>query len=160
MGRMEPHPDLVELLPLLGTWRGEGHGDYPTIDPFDYVEEVTFGILPTKPFLVYGQKTKRAGTGEPLHTEAGYLRPVGPGRIELVTAQPTGIAEVHAGTVSGGRFDLRSQTVALTPTAKEVVTVHRHLQVDRDVLSYRLEMGAVDQPHQLHLQARLQRVTD
>ncbi len=158
MSCMELHPDLAELAVLVGTWRGEGHGDYPTIEPFDYVEEVTFSAPATKPFLVYGQKTTRAGTGEPLHIETGYLRPAGPGRVELIIAQPTGIAEVHAGTVTDGRFDLRSETVALTPTAKEVVTVHRHLRVDGDLLSYRLEMGAVGRPHQLHLEAELRRV--
>ncbi len=155
---MDLHPDLVELAPLVGTWRGEGHGTYPTIEPFDYTEEVVFATVPTKPFLVYRQRTADATSGEPLHAESGYLRAAGPGRIEMTVAQPTGIAEVHAGTVSDGAFDLRSQAVVLTPTAKEVVTVHRHLVVEGDVLRYRLEMGAMGQPHQLHLEAELRRV--
>ncbi|MGH7358076.1 MAG: heme-binding beta-barrel domain-containing protein, partial [Candidatus Rokuibacteriota bacterium] len=27
---------------LAGLWRGTGHGEFPTMDPFDYDEEVRF----------------------------------------------------------------------------------------------------------------------
>lgn len=154
---MEHHPDLAELAFLIGRWTGGGHGHYPTINSFEYEEEVTFAPLGPKPVIVYSQRTKRAGTDEPLHSETGYLRPAGPGRLEMALAQPTGVVEVHTGSVNGGHVHLRSTHVGLTPNAVHVNDVERHLEVDSDTLSYRLAMAAVGQPLQPHLEATLTR---
>lgn len=155
------HPDVEPLGVLLGTWRGSGHGAYPTIEPFDYVEEVTFGHV-GKPFLAYQQRTRHAETGLPLHAEAGYLRPGGrPGTAELVIAQPTGITEAHAGTTSteDGSLvvDLRCEAPGLTPTAKRVTVVRRRLVVAGDELTYDLWMGVDETPETHHLHATLHR---
>ena len=51
-----------------------------------------------KPFLTYGQKTKAAADGKPLHAETGYLRVPQPGHVEIVLAHPSGITEIEVGT--------------------------------------------------------------
>ncbi|CDO88034.1 fatty acid-binding-like protein [Mycobacterium triplex] len=154
------HPDLEALAPLLGTWAGRGSGEYPTIQPFEYLEEVVFSHV-GKPFLAYAQKTKGAADGKPLHAETGYLRVPEPGHVELVLAHPSGITEIEVGTfsVTGGliEMELATTSVGLTPTAKEVSALGRSFRVDGGQLSYSVRMGAVGQPLQHHLAAVLRR---
>ncbi len=160
---------------LVGTWVGTGEGQYPTIDPFTYAETVTIAVVPGKPFLSYAQRTSHPDTGSPMHTEVGYLRfppPAGdisanPGTgglssrpAEMTIAQPTGVTECHTGTLhldDGLVLDLASASVGCTPTAKEVTSVRRRLEVRGDVLTYDLWMAAVGQPDTLHLRAVLHR---
>jgi hypothetical protein len=154
------HPDCAPLAGLLGTWRGRGAGEYPTIDPFEYVEEVTFGHV-GKPFLVYAQRTRDAGDDRPLHAETGYWRPVAPRRVEVVLAHPTGVTELLGGAIAVGAttvLDLRTTAVTLTPTAKSVTELHRRFELDGDTLRYRVAMAAVGHPLTHHLEAELHRV--
>ena len=154
------HPDIGALAPLLGTWAGRGAGAYPTIQPFEYLEEIVFSHV-GKPFLAYSQKTKAVADGKPLHAETGYLRVPKPGHVELVLAHPSGVTEIEVGSyrVTGDVIDIELATtsVGLTPTAKEVSALGRSFHIDGDQLSYSVQMGAVGQPLQHHLAAELQR---
>jgi nitrobindin-like protein len=154
------HPDLEALAPLLGAWAGRGSGKYPTIEPFDYLEEVVFSHV-GKPFLAYAQKTAAIADGKPLHAETGYLRVPQPGHVELVLAHPSGITEIEVGTytLDGTTIELEMTASAIgrTPTAKEVSALGRRFRVDGDELSYSLQMGAVGESLQHHLAAVLHR---
>ena len=155
----ELHPGIAILAPLVGTWAGRGTGDYPTIDAFGYLEDVTFAHV-GKPFLSYTQRT-RSADGAPMHAETGYLRVPTAGHAELVLAQPSGVTEIDEGTVTaeGGALviELASTSVGLTSTAKEVLSVARSIRVEGDELTYTVLMGAMGLPLQHHLTASLNR---
>ena len=142
---------------LLGTWRGEGQGQYATIQPFRYREEIRF-THNGKAFLIYTQRTEALDTGQPLHGEAGYLRLVGEGRVEFVIAQPTGFAEISLGHIQGQRLDVESSTVVRTPTAKPVTSIRRSFWMERDALCYELKMAMEGVPLARHLTASFHRV--
>jgi len=151
------HPLVEPLRALLGQWRGVGHGVYPTVDAFDYVEQVSFGHA-GKPVLVYSQRTEDAATGEPRHGESGFWKVADDGRLEVVIAHANGVTEITEGSVVAGHIALRSTVIGLTSTAKQVLGVNRTFDVDGDELRYSLDMAAVAQEMQRHLTATLHRV--
>jgi hypothetical protein len=154
------HPDVAPLSFLLGTWRGTGEGQYPTVDPFRYGEEMTFTHV-GDPFLAYEQRSWSLADGAPLHFERGFLRGGDDGVVELVLAHPLGIVEVSTGTLSGDGgsrvLDLASATMAHTPTGDRVTALQRHLEVEGDTMVYTLDMEMERVPLSPHLRAELRR---
>lgn len=159
---MDLHPACAPLATLVGTWTGTGHGEYPTIESFSYNEHVTFGHV-GKPFLAYTQRTTHAASGLPLHSEAGYLRCVGEDAVELVLVQPSGIIEMHSGTITVDEnettaLNLRLDSVATTATALSVTEVTRAISFTPNnngtgaaELRYRVAMAAVGRELTHHL---------
>ena len=136
------HPELEPIAFLLGTWAGEGEGDWPSSGPFRYAEEMSFEQV-GEPFLLYTQRSWADG-GEPLHFERGFVRPTGAGRVELVLAHPLGIVEVSEGSVSANTIDVASTTVAITGTGSPVTELRRRFELEGNVLRYELEMAMRD----------------
>jgi hypothetical protein len=155
------HPSLGPLARLVGTWRGEGEGAYPTIDSFTYREEIVFAH-DGRPVLSYRQRTWRSDADQPMHAESGFLRGQIDGRAELMVAQPTGFSEVatlvivedgDTLTLDGGR-----SPVQRSPSAKAVEDVRRRFRIVGDELHYDLWMTYAGHEDVHHLRAVLRRV--
>lgn len=161
---MEPelHPDLEPLKFLLGDWEGAGVGGYPDIESFRFGQEISFSHI-GKPYLIYNSRTWRldeAGQlGEPLARESGYWRAAAGGRVELVLAHPTGIAEIYIGEATGTRVELLTDVVARTETAKEYTAGKRLYGMIGEDLGYAYDMAAEGKGLQSHLSAQLKRVS-
>ena len=154
------HPNCFPVAWMLGTWRGNGHGDYPTIEKFEFGQELIF-THDGRPFFHYfsrswiideaGQKVREAAL------ETGFLRCREDGEVEFVLAHSTGVAEIWYGKAEGGKLELGTDAVARTESAKEVSGGTRlYGNVEGDLL-YAYDMAAMGQPLQPHLWARLQR---
>lgn len=155
---MEPavHPDVASLAFLLGTWTGQGEGEWPRGEPFRYVEQMTFEHA-GEPYLLYSQRSWSPDDEAPIHFERGFLRPGAPGRVELVLAHPLGIAEVAEGTLDGQTIEVATSAVSLTTTASAVTELRRRIEVADGVLSYELHMAMRDIALTSHVWARLSR---
>lgn len=152
-------PALAPVATLLGTWRGDGAGSYPTIEDFAYTDEVVFTDV-GKPFLLYVQRSW-SPAGVPMHTETGYLRLPAVGVAELILAQPMGQTELAEGTLTARAeaivLDLQAR-VASSATAKDVEATRRRYELVGDELTTTFAMAAVGQPMTHHLRSELRRV--
>jgi hypothetical protein len=154
------HPECAKVAWLLGTWRGSGHGDYPTIEKFTFGQECIF-THDGRPFFHYmsrawitdetGNKVRDAAI------ETGFLRPKADGTIEFLLTHNTGFAEVWHGEVTGAKVELTTDAVMRTSTAKEVTAGHRMYGLVEGDLLWAYDMAAVGQELQPHLWARLVR---
>jgi hypothetical protein len=154
------HPALLGLLPFVGVWRGTGKGGYPTIEDFDYAQEVRFSH-DGRPFLAYESRSwiidADGNPVRPAGRETGWWRPMPDDSVEVVLAHPTGIAEIYAGRVDGLKVELSTDVVARTATAKEVAGNHRLYGIVDGALMYAIDMAAMGHPLTPHLSAKLTR---
>jgi THAP4-like, heme-binding beta-barrel domain len=160
------HPALLGLLPFVGVWRGRGGGEYPTIESFEYAQEIRFSH-DGRPFLHYESRTwlvEPDGTPiRPAAREVGWWRPSRPDdpkndEIEVLLTHPTGFLELYLGQVTGTRVEIATDAVVRTAGAKEVTAGHRLYGIVDGALLYAYDMAAVGQPKTPHLSARLERV--
>jgi hypothetical protein len=159
------HPALRALGPYVGMWRGRGRGGYPTIEDFDYAQEIRISH-DGRPFLSYESRAwlldDESRPVRPAARESGWWRPVlhdetPTGEIEVLLSTPTGIMELHYGRIEGTKLELATDAVIRTATAKEVTAGRRLYGIVDGALMYAQEMAAVGHSLVPHLSARLTR---
>lgn len=161
------HPTLRGLVPFVGVWRGRGGGDYPTIEPFEYAQEIRLSH-DGRPFLHYASRAwlvRPDGTPiRPAARETGWWRPVvgedgqPTDEVEALLCSPTGIMALHVGRLTAMRIEFASDAVLRSATAKQVTAEQRLYGIVEGSLLYAQDMAAVGQPLTSHLAARLTRV--
>lgn len=157
------HPNCARLAWLIGRWQGNGHGEWPGKEPFQFGQEVIFQ-QDGRPFIHYmsrswildadGNHVREAAQ------ETGFLRPQPDGTLEVLLAHNLGFVEVWYGEIhpEQPRFEIVTDAVARTETAKEYVGGKRLYGYVNGDLLYAFDMAAVGQPLQPHTHAQLTRV--
>ena len=152
--------ELVPVAFLLGTWAGAGVGGYPTIERFQFGQEISFSHN-GEPFLAYTSRSwlldEDGNQVRPLAMEAGFWGPQPHGHIEVLLSHPTGISEIYLGEIDGAKIEMSTDVVARTDTAKEYTAGHRLYGLVEGDLMWAFDMAAMGQPLQPHLSARLKR---
>ena len=152
--------DILHL--LIGEWSGTGRGEFPTIEPFEYLETLLFSS-DGRLFLHFEQKAKRRNVGQteyvPSHWESGFIRPLPNGEVELISAQTGGRLERLTGSLEQTETEiiLRLRSTGFLNDPRMLET-SRTIILEGDTLHYIQEMHttAVPQPAK-HLEARLNR---
>jgi hypothetical protein len=157
---------LEMLIPLVGLWKGQGRGGYPTIDGFDYVETLFVRRDPEANYLTYEQNTELVGPDGHVirksHWEAGVLKPLVDGRIELTCVQGSGRVEVLRGHLLEqeplkGRFSFRLQSEFIGNDEK-VRSSRREWFLTGDHFKYVMEMATTEiEELTFHLENHLSR---
>ena len=143
---------------LAGVWRGSGHGEFPTMDAFDYEEEVRFLDLGVPP-LVYQQRAWSPADDELLHVETGIWRSSPEGDLAVTVALPR-VSEVSEGTIADGRIALATTSVRRAHGGSGLVAVRREYALNgADEIRYEIAM-ATDAVTEVthHLSGTLRRV--
>lgn len=154
------HPDCAKVAWLLGTWRGNGHGEYPTIEPFQFGQELIF-THDGRPFFHYMARSWLVDdAGEKIREsaiETGFMRCKADGTFEFLLTHNTGVVEIYLGEVEGAKLQMTTDAVGRTETAKEYNAGQRMYGLVEGDLLYAYDMAAMGEPLQPHLWARLKR---
>jgi len=147
---------------LVGTWNGEGRGQYPTVTSFDYRETLTFTRRDEKT-LAYEQRTQKRYDGQTewleSHWENGFIRILENDELELTSAQIgrvevlIGTSETHGNLI---RIHFMSKTITNDP---RMVSSARTFELESDSLRYEMEMQTTAVERSMkHLETSLQRM--
>lgn len=151
------------LARIVGTWHGEGHLEYPTIDDARYREVLDIRALGAAGPLHYLQQTwKATPAGEaPSHVETGFITVEDDGSVLILNAQGPDRVEVLRGRIeehSPGTWSLDA-AAEVHGGDPRMVSASRSIRVRGDRISYSMAMATDRVPETtLHLRATLSRM--
>lgn len=158
---MSRHPAVAAIVnELVGTWSGEGEGQYPTIESFRYRELTEIEERDDHPALRIDQRAWReTPEGEVVsHWELGLLRISSDGSAILRDAQP-GRSETMAGSwqPDGDGWVISFRSTGFAGDDRVIASTRRfHLRPSELTYEMHMETTATHQMS-LHLRATLRR---
>jgi hypothetical protein len=156
------HPSTARLAWLIGTWAGNGHGEYPGIERFQFGQEVVFQ-QDGRPFIHYFSRSwivdDQGNQVREAAQETGFLRPQEDGSLEVVLAHNTGYVEIWYGDLhpEQPRFEIATDAVVRTATARDYTAGKRLYGYVNGDLLYAFDMAAEGHELQPHTHAQLVR---
>ncbi|MCI2417333.1 FABP family protein [Saccharopolyspora sp. K220] len=157
------HDACGPLRALVGVWRGDGEVDYPSIEgPYRFGQQLTISH-DGRPFLRHEARAWLLdAAGEvirPAAWETGWWRPQPDGTVELLISHCTGILELFYGTAGQQHWELSTDTVVRTASAKDVEAAQRSYALNGEgALDYTESRAMVGLPMTPHVAARLNRI--
>ncbi len=156
------HDRLLALLPLVGEWVGEGMGVVASSgEEFRFGQQLSFAH-DGRPFLAYESRSwlldSDGAVIRAAMRESGFWRP-GPGEddLEVQLVNAAGLSELLTGVAGGLRWELTTQVVVPTPTARQVAGERRLYALRDESLAYATELALPGSDFAPHLNAALRR---
>jgi hypothetical protein len=154
------HPDLMPLAWLVGTWRGKGRGEYPSVPGFQFAQEVSFNH-DGRAFLNYFSRSWIIDEDDeiirPAASEVGFWRVKENNVIEVLLAHNSGITEGWVGIVNGAKIQLEMDQGYSSPSAKIVTAGSRLYGLVEGELFTSYDMAAEGKTMHAHLWSSLNR---
>ena len=155
------HPDLNPLAWMIGTWRGNGHGEYPGTERFDFQQEITFSH-DGRPFLTYFSRSwiinEKNDITSTAASETGFWRIKPNNQLEVILAHSTGIAEGWVGVFDGPKIQLVMDHSYSAPSAKSINEGQRLYGLVDGELFYAYDMAYGGHKLQAHIWSTMPRV--
>ncbi|XP_069721336.1 peroxynitrite isomerase THAP4 isoform X1 [Phaenicophaeus curvirostris] len=157
------NPVMEPLSWMLGTWLSDppGNGTYPTMKPFQYLEEVHISHV-GQPMLNFSFNAFHPDTRKPMHRECGFIRlKPDTNKVAFISAQNTGLVEVEEGEVNGQELSIASHSIARISFAKKphVEQITRKFRLNSDgKLEQTVSMATTTQPMTQHLHITYKKV--
>jgi hypothetical protein len=154
------HPSLIPLAWIVGTWTGQGRGEYANTSGFQFAQEVSFNH-DGRDFLNYFSRSWIIDDNDeivrPAASEVGFWRIKQNNVLEVLLAHNSGIAEGWVGIVNGAKIQIEMDQGYSSPTAKIVTAGSRLYGLVEGELFTSYDMSADGQNLQSHIWSTLKR---
>ncbi|MEO9801941.1 MAG: heme-binding beta-barrel domain-containing protein [Reichenbachiella sp.] len=168
--------ELLEVIEpftwLKGNWRGHGTGGFPTIEPFEFDDQMEFKLLEEdfkkEPLIRFDETAWLIAKGKHnfMHWETGFIRPLGDGTVQLYVSHNTARMEFTVGKFESVDHNSKSFKIVFSSIflrndtgLKNALQSKRTISFDRDQLTYDLDISTDEHPELTsHLKVLLKRI--